>query len=98
MRFKAFHSTPPAVRSMLWVSKLRATARSWHAVCSPRAMRTRLRRTLVILGVVAAVAITARLAAPLVLERYVNRALADMGDYHGRVTDIELSLVRGGYV
>jgi hypothetical protein len=61
-------------------------------------MRTRLRRTLVILGIVAAVAITARLAAPLVLERYVNRALADMGEYHGRVTDIELNLVRGGYV
>jgi hypothetical protein len=51
----------------------------------------------VVLGIVAAVAILARLAAPLVVERYVNRALADMGEYHGSVTDIELNLIRGGY-
>jgi hypothetical protein len=61
-------------------------------------MPTRLRRTLIVLGIVAAVAIAARLAAPLIVERYVNRALADMGEYHGRVTDIELNLIRGGYV
>lgn len=51
-----------------------------------------------ILGILAVVAIAARLAAPLVVERYVNRALADMGDYHGNVGGIDLSLIRGGYV
>ena len=51
-----------------------------------------------ILGIVAVVAIAARLAAPLVVERYVNRALADMGEYHGRVRGIDLSVIRGGYV
>jgi hypothetical protein len=61
-------------------------------------MRKGLRRTFVVLGIVAAVAVAARLAAPLVLERYVNRALADMGEYHGNVTSLDLSLIRGGYV
>jgi hypothetical protein len=56
------------------------------------------RRALLILGIVAVVAIAARLAAPLVVERYVNRALADMGEYHGRVRGIDLSVIRGGYV
>ena len=61
-------------------------------------MRERVRRTLLVLGIVAAVAIAARLAAPFVVERYVNRALADMGEYHGRIEKIELNLIRGGYV
>jgi hypothetical protein len=61
-------------------------------------MRTGLRRTLWIVGIVAAAAVAARLAAPTVVERYVNRQLADMGEYEGRVADIELSLLRGGYV
>ena len=61
-------------------------------------MRKRVRRTVLILGILAVVAIAARLAAPLVVERYVNRALADMGDYHGNVGGIDLSLIRGGYV
>jgi hypothetical protein len=57
-----------------------------------------MRRTLWVIGIIAAVAVVARLAAPSVVERYVNRQLADMGDYRGSVTDIELSLIRGGYV
>jgi hypothetical protein len=60
-------------------------------------MRKGLRRTLVIVGIVAVAAVAARLAAPLVVERYVNRALADMGEYHGSVGQIDLSLIRGGY-
>ncbi|HUQ52592.1 MAG TPA: DUF748 domain-containing protein [Gammaproteobacteria bacterium] len=60
-------------------------------------MRKGLRRTLLVLGIVAAVAIAARLAAPLLVERYVNRALADMGEYHGSVEQINLGLIRGGY-
>jgi hypothetical protein len=56
------------------------------------------RRTLVALGVVAALAVVARLTAPLAVARYVNRQLADMGEYRGSVGEIELSLIRGGYV
>lgn len=46
----------------------------------------------------AGVAVIARLAAPVAVERYVNRQLADMGEYRGSVAEIELSLIRGGYV
>ena len=61
-------------------------------------MRNGVRRTLLILGIVAAVAVAARLAAPFAVERYVNRQLADMGEYRGSVAHIDLSLIRGGYV
>jgi hypothetical protein len=61
-------------------------------------MRTGLRRAAIVIGIVAGVAIVARLAAPAVVQRYVNRSLADMGEYRGSVTDIELNLIRGGYV
>src|SRR5688572_8653374 len=70
----------------------------WHAVCTRHGMRTGTRRTLLVLGILAVVAVAARLAAPFAVERYVNRALADMGEYTGSVTDIELNLIRGGYV
>jgi hypothetical protein len=39
----------------------------------------------------------ARVAAPFVLERWVNRKLAHMGDYRGYVTDVDLFLWAGGY-
>jgi hypothetical protein len=61
-------------------------------------MRRALRRTLWVVGIAAVVAVAARLAAPFAVERYVNRQLADMGEYRGSVTDVELSLIRGGYV
>jgi hypothetical protein len=61
-------------------------------------MRKGLRRTLVAAGVVAVVAVAARLAAPFAVERYVNRQLADLGEYRGSVEHIDLSLIRGGYV
>lgn len=61
-------------------------------------MRTGARRALWTLGVVAVVAVAARLAAPFAVERYVNRQLDDMGEYRGTVGEIELSLIRGGYV
>ncbi len=61
-------------------------------------MRPGPRRILLVIGIVAVLAVAARLAAPMAVERYVNRQLADMGDYRGSVTNIELSLIRGGYV
>lgn len=61
-------------------------------------MRKGVRRAAVIIGVLVAVGLVAYLAAPIVVERYVNRGLADMGEYRGSVTDVELHLLRGGYV
>lgn len=61
-------------------------------------MRPALRRTAIIIGIVAVLVVVARLAAPAVVERFVNRQLADMGEYRGSVTDIELNFIRGGYV
>jgi hypothetical protein len=61
-------------------------------------MRRGLRRTLLVVGTVAAVAVAARLAAPFVVEHYVNRELENMGDYRGSVAHVDLSLIRGGYV
>jgi hypothetical protein len=61
-------------------------------------MRKGLRRALWGVGIVAVVAVAARLAAPSIIERYVNRQLGDLGEYRGSVADIELSLMRGGYV
>jgi hypothetical protein len=61
-------------------------------------MRKGLRRTLIAAGIVAVVAVGARLAAPFAVERYVNRQLAEMGEYRGSVEHIDLSLIRGGYV
>jgi len=61
-------------------------------------MRKGLRRAALIIGIVAVVAVAARVAAPTIVERYVNRQLADMGEYRGSVTDVQLNFVRGGYV
>lgn len=57
-------------------------------------LRTTLRRVLLAL-VIAIVA--ARIAAPYVIERYVNRALADLDGYRGHVDDVDLNLWRGAY-
>ncbi len=57
------------------------------------------RRSQVALAValLAVVLIGARVAAPVVVERYVNRQMAHMGDYRGAVTEVDLFLWRGGY-
>jgi hypothetical protein len=59
-------------------------------------MRTRsqIALGLVVLGVVL---VGARIAAPSIVERYVNRGLADMGEYRGRISEVDLFLWRGGY-
>jgi uncharacterized protein DUF748 len=54
-------------------------------------------KALVIIGIVAIVAAGARVAAPVALERYVNKQLADMGEYRGSVSEVDLFLWRGGY-
>jgi hypothetical protein len=54
-------------------------------------------KILLIVGVVAGVLAAARAAAPIVVERYVNRNLASLGEYRGHVAEVDLFLWRGGY-
>ena len=61
-------------------------------------MRKGLRRAAFVIGVLIVVGIAARLAAPTLVERYVNRSLADMGEYRGTVSGVTLHLLAGGYV
>jgi hypothetical protein len=48
-------------------------------------------------ALLAVVLVGARLAAPSAVKRYVNGQLADLGEYRGSVSDIDLFLWRGGY-
>jgi hypothetical protein len=57
----------------------------------------RRRALLVALGVVAFLLLIARAAAPILLQRYVNRVLDRTEGYHGRIGDVDLSLWRGAY-
>jgi hypothetical protein len=56
-----------------------------------------LKRSVKILLAVAGLLIVARLLLPYFVLRYVNKALADMGDYTGHVEDIDIALLRGAY-
>jgi hypothetical protein len=57
------------------------------------------RRAKILIGIAAvgAVLVGARIAAPAMVLRYVNRSLADMGAYSGHVDSVDLVLWRGGY-
>ena len=61
-------------------------------------MRKGLRRAAIAIGILAAIVVIARVAAPTIVTRYVNRNLADMGDYRGSVGGVDLNFIRGGYV
>jgi hypothetical protein len=58
---------------------------------------TRSRKILVSLLVVVAVLLAVRLALPSVVKDYVNRKLATLDSYEGRVGDIDIHLWRGAY-
>jgi len=60
-------------------------------------MRTRYRRSLWIIGVVAAVLIVGRILLPYVVLDYLNGRLARMGSYSGHIADIDIHLWRGAY-
>lgn len=60
-------------------------------------MRTRYRRSLWIIGVIAVVLIIARIALPSIVLNYLNGRLAHMGSYSGRIVDIDIHLLRGAY-
>lgn len=51
-----------------------------------------------ILVIVAIVLIGLRLALPGLVKNSLNKQLAEMGDYQGRVADVDIALLRGAYV
>jgi len=59
--------------------------------------RTASRTTLYIVFGIIVILIVVRFALPYVVRDYVNRTLADIGDYRGHVRDVSLSLWRGAY-
>lgn len=50
------------------------------------------------LVVVAIVLIGLRVALPSVVKNYLNEQLAEMGEYQGRIADVDIALWRGAYV
>lgn len=58
--------------------------------------RSRKVGLLLLIGVLALV--LARLLLPTLIERVVNRQLADLGEYSGQVADVDVALWRGAYV
>ena len=57
----------------------------------------KMKRTAKILIALVALLVLARLLLPWFVLRYVNKTLADMGDYTGHVDDIDIALLRGAY-
>lgn len=53
--------------------------------------------TLTILLIMAAVLVVFRLQLPSLVKDYLNDQLADMGDYHGKVAEVDIHLWRGAY-
>jgi len=60
-------------------------------------MKTRYRRPLWFLLSLALLLLTVHLALPHVVLNYLNGKLADMGDYRGRIADVDLAWWRGAY-
>jgi hypothetical protein len=56
-----------------------------------------LKRSIKILIGILVLLVVARLLLPYFVLRYVNKTLADMGDYTGHVEDIDIALLRGAY-
>lgn len=56
-----------------------------------------MKRSVKILIAVVVLLVVARLLLPYFVLRYVNKTLADMGDYTGHVEDIDIALLRGAY-
>lgn len=63
-------------------------------------MRTKRRAltALIAVGAVAAILVAARAALPHVLKSYINDHLTDIGEYSGRIEDVDVALLRGAYV
>lgn len=55
------------------------------------------RRTLIVVLVIVALLVAARIALPYAVKDYLNRKMDRMGDYHGHVADVDIHLWRGAY-
>lgn len=55
------------------------------------------RRAMIIVAVTVVLLVAARIALPFVLERLINKRLASMSGYTGRVADVDVYLFRGAY-
>jgi hypothetical protein len=56
------------------------------------------RKLLITAAVILAIVVSVRAVLPALVTHHVNNQLADMGDYRGHVTDVDLSVFRGAYV
>lgn len=56
-----------------------------------------MKRTTKILIALVVLLVVARLLLPYFVLRYVNKSLADMGDYTGHVEDIDIQLIQSAY-
>lgn len=60
-------------------------------------MKRRYSGLLWIVAVLVVLLIALDLALPYLVRNYLNDKLADMGDYRGQVTDVDVALWRGAY-
>lgn len=60
-------------------------------------MRARYRWPLIALGSLVVLLVALQLALPYLVRDYLNEKLADMGDYRGQVSDVDLAWWRGAY-
>src|SRR5262245_1044030 len=68
------------------------------AVTAPKRRRWRwLRRVAILLLIIIAAGVAARVALPSYLRRYVNRVLDQSSEYDGRIGRIDVRLLRGQY-
>ena len=59
--------------------------------------RSKTIRLMIVVAAIVSLLVGLRVAMPYAVKRYVNRELADMGEYRGHVAGIEMNLWRGGY-
>ena len=59
--------------------------------------RRTARPVLIALALVAVALVVLRLALPTLVKNYLNDQLADMGDYRGHITDVDIAIWRGSY-
>lgn len=57
----------------------------------------RRQKFLVVCAVFLAIAVALRVAAPFLVEQYVNRTLSSLEDYSGQVASVDLAIWRGNY-
>lgn len=55
------------------------------------------KKAIVIVLIVLALVVAARIALPYIVLNYANRSLAEMDGYNGHIEDIDIALIRGAY-